>query len=44
MTNSIFNKIKDKPLVKVIACILVVVLIIKIGALGYEFGQWLKMH
>ena len=39
------NKMKDKPLVKVTAFILVAVaVIIKIGELGYEFGQWLKMH
>lgn len=45
MNNSIFTNIKGMSAVKVIACLLVVVAItIKIGVLGYEFGQWLKVH
>lgn len=40
MNNSIFTKIKGNPAVKVIAFLLVALAItIKIGVLGYEFGQ-----
>lgn len=45
MHHSKFTEIKRTPAVKVIACLLVIVAItIKVGVLGYEFGQWLKVH
>lgn len=40
---SLYNDYKNKPVFQAGAAIFILVAIIKIAMLGFEFGQWLKM-
>ncbi|WP_255487029.1 hypothetical protein [Mucilaginibacter sp. SP1R1] len=37
-----FSELKNKPVYKTLMGILIMLLIIKAGKLGYELGQWLR--
>ena len=41
--NQLFEKYKNKPLVKATSVVLIVVFLIKSAQLGFEFGHWLKV-
>jgi len=42
MNKPAFNQFKNKPAFKIFICLVIILLAIKAGAMGYEFGQWLK--
>jgi hypothetical protein len=42
MNKPALNQLKNKPAFKLFIGLLIVLLIIKLGSAGYEFGQWLK--
>jgi hypothetical protein len=42
MNKPAFDQLKNKPVYKIFIVLLIVLLMIKMGAAGYEFGQWLK--
>jgi hypothetical protein len=42
MNKPAFDRIKNKPVFKIFIALLIVLLMIKMGIAGYEFGQWLK--
>jgi hypothetical protein len=43
MNKPAFDQLKNKPAAKILMCLLITLLAVKIGTAGYEFGQWLKV-
>ena len=42
MNKPAFDQLKNKPAFKLFIGLLVVLLVIKLGSAGYDFGHWLK--
>ncbi|MEB0300815.1 MULTISPECIES: hypothetical protein [unclassified Mucilaginibacter] len=39
---SIIDKYKNQPMAKAALVIFTIVIIVKLGTMGFEFGQWLR--
>ncbi len=44
MSQQLFDRYKNRPVFQATAAIWITAVIIKTAVLGFQFGQWLKVH